>query len=174
MKGRNLMMAAVMTLAPIFLNASATPEGFEKKAKWAAEAFPAPLVKQEDVRREPQVYLLVDTRIPEEFAVSHLPEAINWPGYKKDELPPKVAEAVNRGRDVVFYCSIGYRSGEAAMRAAELLGGTEHLWNLRGGIFQWANEGGPLEGGEKVHGYNSRWEKFLLPEKRADIHSKPD
>ncbi|MBP9948055.1 MAG: rhodanese-like domain-containing protein [Vicinamibacteria bacterium] len=110
----------------------------------------------------------MDTRTEEEFATSHLPGAINWPDYKSGELPIAAGQHVGADKPVVFYCSIGYRSGEATVRAAKLLDPNAKLFNLRGGIFQWANEGGPLEGGDRVHGYDEEWGQLLKPERRAD------
>ena len=44
---------------------------------------------------------------------------------------------------------------------------------MSGSIFQWANEGYPIErNGEpadKVHPYNARWGKLLKPQLRADL-----
>jgi rhodanese-related sulfurtransferase len=141
-------------------------ETFEAKAEWAAKAFPAPVIGQPELRESLDGVLLVDTRTPEEYAVSHLPGAVNWPDYKTAPLPQSVHAQLADGGPVVFYCSIGYRSGEATVRAEEVLGTGHALYNLRGGIFQWANEGGTLEGGERVHGYDEEWDQLLLPERR--------
>jgi len=123
---------------------------------------------QETLRSEYSSVLLVDARTVEEYAVSRLPGAINWPDYESTNPPDSIRAHLADSKPVVFYCSIGYRSGEAYVRAAELLGNQETLHNLRGGIFQWANEGGSLEGGNRVHGYNEEWERLLKADVRAE------
>lgn len=145
-------------------------EVFEKKATWAANAFPAPVITQEQLHAGGGAnFLFVDTRAEEEFAVSRLAGALNWPDYKSGDLPEAVRRHAAEGKTVVFYCSIGYRSGEATVRAAKMLGPEAKAFNLRGGIFQWANEGGALEGSDRVHGYDEAWGKLLKPERRADV-----
>lgn len=145
------------------------PAAFEQKAAWAANAFPAPVITQEQLHAEgASNFLVVDTRAEEEFAVSHLPGAINWPDYKCGDLPKAVRRHAAEGKTVVFYCSIGYRSGDATVRAAKMLGPEAKAFNLRGGTFQWGNEGGALEGSDRVHGYDEEWGKLLKPERRAD------
>lgn len=139
---------------------------FHRKARWAASAFPVPEVSVEEVAARPDHYLLVDTRAGAEFAVSRLPRAILWEEYQTHPPPEAVRQALAEDRPVVFYCSIGYRSGEAAFRARELLGQDANVLNLYGGIFRWANEGNGLEGGELVHPYDDEWGRLLEPEVR--------
>jgi rhodanese-related sulfurtransferase len=107
--------------------------------------------------------LLLDARAPQEYAVSHLPNAI---------LTSSEAEVLERlkrveqDRPVVIYCSVGYRSS----RLAEILGelGYKNVYNLEGSIFQWANEGRAVYRGrepvEVVHPYDDRWGKLLRRE----------
>jgi len=147
---------------------------FEAKAQWAADAFDAPVMTQSQLRdmlgaADAQNVLLVDTRSAEEYQVSHLPNAVLWSGFKDGEPPPAVLAHARSGRPVVFYCSIGYRSGMAAERVARQIGTDQGLFNLKGGIFQWANEGRDLEGGPLVHGYDEEWSRLLNPDLRAEI-----
>ncbi len=139
---------------------------FEAKAEWATKAFPSPVITQDALLASEDSILLVDTRTIEEYAVSHLPGAINWSEFRTEPIPESVSHHLAEGGTVVFYCSIGYRSGEAAMRAEELLGRGHSLYNLRGGIFQWANEGRTLEGGDRVHGFDAEWGRLLDPSVR--------
>jgi rhodanese-related sulfurtransferase len=71
---------------------------------------------------------LLDVRTPEEFAESHIPEAVNIP---VDELRRRVGE-VPRGREVAAYCQVGQRGYlatrillQAGFRAANIGGGYE-------------------------------------------------
>lgn len=145
---------------------------FAEAADRAAASHPVPVMTREALAAAyadgpASGTLPVDTRAPEEFAVSRLPGAIPWAPEDFGRVPESVRDAVARGDRIVFYCSIGERSGEAAERAAEALGAQAKLFNLYGGIFGWANAGGALEGGERVHGYDARWERLLRPDLRA-------
>ena len=71
--------------------------------------------------------ILIDTREPEEFFVSHLRGAINRPFSKIDEW----LNEFDPGEQVVTYCTEGYRSGAAARRLAE--GGVEAK-SIMGGV----------------------------------------
>ena len=117
-----------------------------------------------DPQRPPPV--LLDARTEKEFAVSHLRGARRVePSAKADallrELPPD--------RPVVVYCAVGYRSSAVAERLQKA--GVRTVFNLEGSIFQWANEGRPLEAdghpADKVHPYNGRYGKWLAPDRRA-------
>lgn len=104
--------------------------------------------------------LLIDTRSREEFAVSHLPGAVWADGPVKIRA---LLRGVPRERPVVLYCSVGVRSSKAA---ADLLkDGRSDVSNLRGSIFQWANEGRTVERNGKpvseVHPYNEKWGALL-------------
>ena len=83
---------------------------------------------------------------------------------------------VNRGYlsslTVVCYCSVGYRSsdvGQRLQREAREQGVTLKLYNMEGGIFQWACDGREMvdqsqQRTEVVHPYSSFWGN-LLPSK---------
>jgi len=110
--------------------------------------------------------LLLDVRTRTEFEVSHLPGARQVdPGVTAAALAPTLPT----NAPVVVYCSVGYRSADCATRLARA--GFTNVLNLEGSIFQWANEGRPLESGgqavRKVHPYSGSFGKLLLPELRA-------
>jgi NADPH-dependent 2,4-dienoyl-CoA reductase/sulfur reductase-like enzyme/rhodanese-related sulfurtransferase len=78
-----------------------------------------------DAPEERRPYLL-DVRTPEEFAESHIPEAVNIP---VDELRRRLGE-VPRDREVATYCQVGQRGYlatrillQAGLRAANIGGG---------------------------------------------------
>ena len=54
---------------------------------------------------------LVDVRTPEEFAVDHIPGAVNIP---VQDLDRRMGELEAKERPVVVYCRTGNRSGRAA------------------------------------------------------------
>ncbi len=109
--------------------------------------------------------VLLDVRTKPEFEVSHLH------GARRVE-PDATAEAIQLPKDqrIVTYCSVGYRSGGFAKKLQDA--GYTNVQNMAGSIFQWANEGGPVErNGQrvyKVHPYNATWGKLLKPDLRAE------
>ena len=107
--------------------------------------------------------ILLDTRPEEEYAVSHLAGAlrIGFGDFSLDRLTD-----LDKTSPVIVYCSVGKRSeliGEKLLAA-----GFTNVRNLRGGIFQWANQGRSLVDADgatrKVHSYNRRWAKWLNAE----------
>ena len=106
--------------------------------------------------------VIVDVRDREEYAVSHLKNAVNIvePGkmnFEKDRL-------------IVAYCSVGYRSAEFVSKARKL--GYTNIYNYLGSIFEWANNGNPVyrngEAVNKVHPYSSYWGNLLKKELHSD------
>ncbi len=118
-----------------------------------------------DPKRTPPI--LLDVRTEKEFAISHLHGAVRVePSAKADEVLPHLPP----GRPVVTYCSVGYRSSEFSERLKKA--GVVSVYNLEGSIFQWANEGRPLEAdghpANRVHPYNNKFGKMLDENKRAN------
>ena len=103
-------------------------------------------------RQAGKEWVLVDTRTPEERAVSTVPGAV----------PAEMVEASvvsYRGKNLVAYCTIGYRSGLWAAKMAEQ-GLTVH--NLEGSLLSWTHAGQPLvtpagEPTHRVHVYGPPW-----------------
>jgi rhodanese-related sulfurtransferase len=113
--------------------------------------------------------VLLDARQPEEYAVSHLPGAL----LAADETSAlRALGETPQDATVVVYCSVGYRSSALAEKLQAQ--GYEHVFNLEGSIFEWANEGHPvLRNGQpvhQVHPYNPLWGRYL----RQDLRSPPD
>ena len=108
--------------------------------------------------KDNKTILLIDVREEEEFAVSHIPGALNL------KNPKMIAKLAAQSRkDVVVYCSVGYRS---AIMAKELnKHGITNVANLEGSIFVWANAGLPLVdqygNTRKVHPYDEHWGQLL-------------
>ncbi|HEY7641643.1 MAG TPA: molybdopterin-synthase adenylyltransferase MoeB [Steroidobacteraceae bacterium] len=76
---------------------------------------------------------IVDVREPREFAVAHLPDAVNIP---VGELHSRMGQ-LPKGR-VVFVCRSGTRSLTAAALASRA--GVEDIAHLEGGLLAWARE----------------------------------
>ncbi len=97
--------------------------------------------------------VFVDTRKPEEMAVSILPAAVSEGDFLNhlEQYRDKIA---------VSYCTISYRSGKFAERVAQE-GIT--VFNLQGGILAWTLEGGKIydpSGNEvkRIHVYGDQWD----------------
>jgi rhodanese-related sulfurtransferase len=123
---------------------------------WIDTATLATRLEDPDPRARPR---LLDSRSDAEYAVSHLAGAtrvdpddarldpIDWP----------------LDTPIVVYCSVGYRSAAVARRLGRA--GFTRVYNLQGGIFEWANEGRPIERDgvrvEVVHPYGGVWARML-------------
>jgi len=100
--------------------------------------------------------IFIDTRKPSEMKVSMLPNAIPREAFLKNPSRYK-------GRTIIAYCTISYRSGNFAVRMSEK--GFD-VYNLKGGLLAWVLEGGKVYDthGEtkRVHVYGKEWN--YLPE----------
>ncbi len=110
----------------------------------------APSEAMERWRKDRVVF--IDTRTPEEMAVSTLPGAVSETEYLKN--PERFS-----GRTPVAYCTISYRSGIFAGKMAEK---NRRILNLRGGMLAWALEGGPIFKEDvqtrRMHVYGKKWD----------------
>jgi rhodanese-related sulfurtransferase len=122
-----------------------------------------PTVPAADLARELQQAappLLLDTRTPAEFRVSHLAGAqfVDF-----DSVPTAQFIGLNREQPVVVYCSVGLRSERLGERLHVL--GFRHVRNLYGGLFEWVNEGHPVVNATgataDVHPYSTFWGSWL-------------
>jgi rhodanese-related sulfurtransferase len=82
--------------------------------------------------------LVLDVRTPGEYAVGHLPGAVNIP---HSELAARIAD-IPRDRDIVVYC----RTGARTRQALDLLkkAGFERLFHLKGDYTRWSEEKRPV------------------------------
>jgi rhodanese-related sulfurtransferase len=111
--------------------------------------------------------LVVDARNQAEYAVSHLKTAVRIEAIAPEFTP---LLTVSKDTPIVVYCSVGYRSAKLAQQLDRE--GFECVFNLSGGIFQWANEGRPIFKDEDptqlVHPYDAIWGKLL----KANYHAQ--
>lgn len=133
------------------------------------------------IRREaldglPEDTLYFDVREPDEYAVSHIPGAVQVsPAISPEEFQARFGEEIS-GKTAVFYCSVGRRSSRLIDRLEPVLETEEaKAYNLEGSIFRWHNDDAPLmnEAGEtsKVHPYNWLWSRHL--DRRSESSYKP-
>jgi len=110
--------------------------------------------------------IMFDTREPDEYAHSHLPGALRVAPDASASAILAQYRTLMADATVVFYCSVGWRSGlmVQAIRRAALETPAKAILNLRGGIFRWHAEGRPLEfgpGASGVHPFSRDWEQLL-------------
>lgn len=110
--------------------------------------------------------ILLDVRTAAEFAAGHLPNAIH---VEPDADPVAAVADLPKGRLIVTYCSVGWRS---AKHAVKLQAAGWPVRNLVGSAFRWVNEGRLLQdvkGGEVtvVHPFNEVWGYLVEPARRA-------
>ncbi|MBD2776741.1 rhodanese-like domain-containing protein [Iningainema tapete] len=103
--------------------------------------------------------LVLDARTVAEYEVSHLKTAQRI----DPNLPETEITAMPKDTPIVVYCSVGYRSAKIAQQIQQM--GFSRVFNLSGGIFQWANEGKSIykngQTTQLVHPYNAKWGKLL-------------
>ncbi len=138
-----------------------------------AEDFPdvphlSPAALAERMRSPGTDLLIIDCRQPHEYAVSHLPGAINLTS--RAEVLRHLEASGRTPDEIAVYCSVGYRSSRLARALRKE--GLEPVANLRGSIFAWANQDRPLEKpdgsrADTVHPYNTYWAKLLKPGKSS-------
>ncbi|MCS4136203.1 rhodanese-like domain-containing protein [Salinibacter ruber] len=115
--------------------------------------------------------VLLDARSPDEYAVSHLRGARRV-SPSADAYP--ALDTLASDAPIVVYCSVGYRS--AGVVQALQTQGFSRVYNLKGSIFRWANEGRPVyRNGEPVsavHPYDVSWGQLLTDSLRASPSSE--
>jgi len=149
---------------------SQNPGGFDAECeKYISGTVPLTYSKElYRVINSPNVTIL-DAREEKEYEVSHLPKS-HYIGF--DNFDSKSVSLIQKTDTIYIYCSIGYRSEKIGERIQEM--GFNNVFNLYGGIFNWANSGYKVidknnKQTKEVHGYNKEWSK-LLNEKRCVIN----
>jgi len=111
-----------------------------------ADDFMSPGMSAADVKARlgtPQAPLMVDLRTPPEFAIAHLPGAVNIP---LPELEKRVDEVRPvQGRDLLIYCLNGSRSRQAEplLYAHDI----NMFYHLEGELEGWLRDNYPIEKG---------------------------
>lgn len=110
-------------------------------------------------------YKILDAREPKEYEISHI-ENSDLIGYDNFDIST-ITNKYNMEDTIVVYCSVGYRSGKIAEKLQKK--GFKNVYNLKGGVFRWANEERELidpstAKTNTVHGFNEKWSKWLKKE----------
>ncbi|MCG9792249.1 rhodanese-like domain-containing protein [Flavobacterium algicola] len=120
-----------------------------------------PYITTEDLKKSK--FVLLDSREPEEYKVSHIPNAV-FVGYGDFKSETVTQLIKNRNTPIVVYCSIGVRSENIGEKLLKL--GYTNVQNLYGGIFEYKNKGGIVvnkynKKTDSVHTYNKKWGAYL-------------
>jgi rhodanese-related sulfurtransferase len=111
---------------------------------------------------KPSQPLVLDARTEVEYIVSHLAEAKQI-DVTSDLTNAPALKDVSKDALIVIYCSVGYRSAKVAQQLQQV--GFQNVFNLEGGLFQWANEGRSLvhagQPTQLVHPYSAVWGMLL-------------
>lgn len=125
-------------------------------------------IKAEDVATmNADDYLIFDIREQDEFALSHIKNAI-WvdPSIDSSGFYEQFNDQIE-GKTLILYCSVGVRSSRLAKKlmAAETKNKPTQIYNLENGIFGWHNESRPLfqsnQPTDFVHPYNRIWGRMV-------------
>jgi len=122
-----------------------------------------PYITVEELAMPKTEAILLDSREPKEFKVSHIKGA-TCVGYDNFDIASIEKQYPNKDEKIVVYCSLGIRSetvGEKLKKA-----GYTNVYNLYGGIFEWKNKDKIVidsqeKETEKVHTFNKDWSKWL-------------
>ncbi|MCE2680346.1 MAG: hypothetical protein LW629_07830 [Burkholderiales bacterium] len=138
---------------------------------------------------------LIDVRTAEEFEVSRIPGAVlfdlaaleqrvktqksgadiaqqTWQGLYQS-IEQAQARQPEKPLHVVAYCSVGWRSSAfiRELKQKHPFVQTTQLFNLKGSIFRWSEQGYALENAsgrtQWVHGYAQPWAQLLPKQKRV-------
>lgn len=117
---------------------------------------------QEKMKNGERVVIL-DVREPKEMQVSALPGArLAVPG----QIETMPLTEIPADATVVTYCTVGGRSGKAAVLLEKRLG--RPVYNLDGGIVEWFNHGGEVvnpsgEPVDRIDAWGEPWSSFVHP-----------
>ncbi|MGB1217465.1 MAG: rhodanese-like domain-containing protein [Saprospiraceae bacterium] len=123
--------------------------------------FSVPTISVEELSKQGlENFLLLDARGKKEFETSHI-QGAEYAGFWDFDL--RNWKNVDKEQPIVVYCSVGYRSekiGEKFKKA-----GFKNVYNLYGSIFEWINQGNPIEKNgtetKEIHTYNKKWSQWV-------------
>lgn len=123
-----------------------------------------PYISVEDLAMPKTKAIILDSREPKEFKVSHLENAV-CVGYDNFDITLVEKLYPNKNDKIVVYCSLGIRSETVGQKLKKV--GYTNVYNLYGGIFEWKNKDFTIVDSEenetnKVHTFNQAWSKWLL------------
>ena len=122
-----------------------------------------PYISVQELASPKTKVLILDTREPKEFEISHIKDAICI-GYDYFNIENFKKEHPNKTQKIVVYCSLGIRSETIGKKLKDA--GYTNIKNLYGGIFEWKNNdfdvfnsNGKIT--DSVHAFSEEWSKWL-------------
>lgn len=109
--------------------------------------------------------LIFDTRPAAEYAVSHIENAYRIDPDMRAAAFSTQFGAAAQDKILIFYCSVGVRSSQLAEALLDDLPGARGIYNLRGGLFGWHNEGRALVNAagptRAIHPFDNKWGQLI-------------
>lgn len=128
---------------------------------------------QAGLLKSPETYLIFDVREQDEFRVSHLRGAQHLsPGTWTSGFFKQYGHKPFKGRKIIFYCSVGVRSSKMAnaLREELLKRGAAGVYNLKAGLFGWANRDFAMvdKSGSTsyIHPFDQHWGQLIQSRQR--------
>jgi len=137
-----VVLLCVLCLAPAVRAADAPAAGGAHARQQRTELKNVDVPEFEALRQEKKSVIL-DVRTPSEYAVGHIPGAVNIDCQAKDFVE-KIA-ALDKGQSYLVHCAVGARSARACDKMAKL--NFSNLYNLKDGFKAWEHAGMPVEKG---------------------------
>ena len=116
-------------LSAVFLTGCAVPQGQTNCYRQITMDEAVIMMERE------QGYIILDVRRPDEFAVGHIPNAINVPN--ESIGTDEISELPNKDQLIMVYCRSGRRSKEASEKLVNL--GYTNIVEF-GGILDWKGD----------------------------------
>lgn len=122
-----------------------------------------PYISVQELASSKMNALLLDTREPGEYKVSHLKGAF-CVGYDDFDIDKFQENHPDKNQEIVVYCSLGVRSEVIGEKLKDV--GYTNIKNLYGGIFEWKNNNFEVYNSEQtttdsIHAYSKDWSKWL-------------
>ena len=123
--------------------------------------FDVPVISVDSFYQNKNDFIILDTRTPEEYSISHIRYA-RFMNYNEPDF--SILRDVPKDQPVVLYCSVGYRSEKIGRELMSM--GYSEVFNLYGSIFEWVNEGHTIfkpgnASTDSLHTYNRRWSRYV-------------
>lgn len=154
---KELLLIALFQISAFSLAQNTIPKVLEKLNKKSV-----PYITVEKLKAK-NSYVLLDSREPKEFNVSHIKNAINV-GFDKFNSKIITETIKDFNTPIVVYCSIGVRSELIGEKLLKM--GYKQVYNLYGGIFEWKNQECKVVNRYKketdsIHTFDKKWSFYL-------------
>jgi rhodanese-related sulfurtransferase len=136
---RILLSASVLLLGVVFTSCDSESQNAEAQSVSIREVGPA---EAEKILSESTEIQLVDVRTRGEVDRGFIAGASHI-DYMQWEVFTAGVKNLDKSKPVMLYCKVGGRSHKAAQYLVE--NGFTEVYDLRGGIVAWKNEGKPLQ-----------------------------